>query len=337
VLESALDQLQKRNSELLTELEHRTQWEAVRLSTALRERDAAFTSHKAQIIQEAMHKTSEHYENVLKRQTAKLEGEMQLKLATTKTELEAQAQAAVASAVQKEREAARLNEEEVAESLTIRLTQRSAAESSTRIEELRNMQLEIQALSQVVADDAHYKHMSHQVHRVSKAVLSITNQLSSNDPFAGAMSDLEQIALEDPVIAAALSYIPPAAPKRGVMTYAQLQDAFGQLAPETRRAALMPEDAGPIWIPLAYMFDTIKFKPKGQVSGDSCEEILARAEDSLNSGNLAAAVKEVELLKGLPEKVMLDWHGAAIERLRVDQAISVVKAHAACLVDQVAS
>jgi hypothetical protein len=110
VLESALDQLQKRNSELLTELEHRTQWEAVRLSTALRERDAAFTSHKAQIIQEAMHKTSEHYENVLKRQTAKLEGEMQLKLATTKTELEAQAQAAVASAVQKEREAARLNE-----------------------------------------------------------------------------------------------------------------------------------------------------------------------------------------------------------------------------------
>ena len=40
VLETALNQLQNRNSELLTELEHRTQWEAVRLSTALRVRAA---------------------------------------------------------------------------------------------------------------------------------------------------------------------------------------------------------------------------------------------------------------------------------------------------------
>ena len=49
VLELALDQLQKRNSELLTELEHRTQWEAVRLSTALRERNAEENT-RAQVI-----------------------------------------------------------------------------------------------------------------------------------------------------------------------------------------------------------------------------------------------------------------------------------------------
>jgi len=335
VLENALEAMQKRNSELLTELEHRTQWEAVRLSTALRERAAEEGERAKALIETAQLAQHEHFLTVLKRKAQEFEGELSLKVAHAKAEaaaLKDQQMSAQLDELEQERKA---SEQQLVESVEANITQRNAAEAGKRTEEIVNMQLQLQALSQVVADDANFKNTSQQVHRVSQAVLAISTRLENNAPFAAEMKELREVGVEDEVIRSALSYIPPSAPKRGVSTYAQLQDKFAKIAPSTRRAALMPDDGGPLWIPLSYFFDAIKFQPSGNVPGNSCEEILARVEHSLNSGELETAVQEATLLSGNAEKVMMAWRGEAMDRLRVDQAINVIKAHGRCLVAQV--
>lgn len=336
VLETALDQLQKRNGELLTELEHRTQWEAVRLSTALRDRASEEQQRAELAIEQAMNVQNERFEAVLKRQQKKMEGALAAQVAQETAQIKAQCQEELVAAINAERATAQANEQELAETMEINLARKAANEAEGRMEAVRDMQLQLQALSQVVADDARYKQASHEVHRVSQAVMSISHRLESSAPFKAELAELRDIASEDPVIAAAVAYIPAAASQRGVATMAQLQSSFGALAAETRRAALMPEDAGLVWVPLSYIFDFIKFQPKGMVSGDSCEEILARVEHHLLSNNLSDAVKEASIIQGTPGQVLMDWKGAAAERLQVEQALTVVKAHSACLVAMVA-
>lgn len=306
------------------------------MSTALQDRAADEKQRAELAIEQALNVQNGRFEAVMKRQKQRMESGVQAQVAKETAAIKAQCQEELKSAIASERATAQANEQELAETLEINLTRKAVNEAEGRIQEIRNMQLSIQALSQVVADDAQYKKASHQVHRVSQAVFAISNRLDNAAPFKAELADLRQIATEDPVIAAAVEYMPAAASQRGVKTLAQLQDAFATLAPQTRRAALMPEDSGPLWIPLVYLFDFVKFQPKGMVSGSSCEEILARTEAYLHSGNLAGAVKEVSVLEGLPGTVLLDWKGAAMERLQVEQALTVVKAHSACLVAMVA-
>lgn len=338
VLETALDQLQKRNSELLTELEHRTQWEAVRLSTALRARASEERERAALKIQEAMNVQHGRFQEAMQRQHQQFEGEMQVHVARATSQKQAEMEEQLNVALEQAAAGAQASEEELAEQIEISMTRKSTAECSGRIEDIQNLAVEIQALKSVVDTDASYKTTSHQVHRVSQAVLSISNQLEKNTPFSAEMAELRQIAAAgDAVISAAVGYVPASASKNGVKTYVQLKESFGLLAPGSRRAGLMPDDAGPIWVPVAYALDFLKFHPKGDVPGGAVEEILARAEYHLDSGNLEQAVKEINLLNGPASQVMDDWSGAAKERLSVEKAMDVVKAHAACLVAQVAS
>lgn len=335
VLELALEQLQKRNSELLTELEHRTQWEAVRLSTALRERASQENERAQEVIEKALQVQNGRFEQIIKRQSHKYADQLKVEVGKVKAEAGAVTEAEVEAALAAAGEAARLGEEEAVEGIKLALTRKNAAEAEGRMGHVRDLQLQIEALSHVVKEDQHFKETSHTVHRVAQAVLSLNNQMDSAAPFGPQMAVLREVGQADPVISAAVSFIPAGASKTGVQTYGQLQTAFAALAPETRRAALMPEDAGPLWIPLSYVFDFAKFQPKGNVAGGSCEEILARTEYHLQAGNLGEAVHEVSTLQGMPAQVMVAWKGAAEERLRVEQALSVVKSHAACLVAQV--
>ena len=335
VLELALDQLQKRNSELLTELEHRTQWEAVRISTAIRERNQEENSRAQAIVEKALAVQSERFQRAMRNQKKKMEQELQIQGAKAAAEMKNKMEAQMHEIIQQERAAAEESEKEAVDNVTMSLSRKNAADSEARLESIRDLQLQIEALSKVVQEDAHLKMKSQQVHRVSQAALSLANRLDNSAPFKEEISVLREVAVDDPVFAAAVGYIPPTASKTGVKTYGQLRAAFQELAPETRRAALLPSDAGPLWIPLAYIFDALKFKPSGNVAGLSCEEILARAEYNLNKGELELAVKEVDNLDGLPAQVMVEWQGAAKERLSVEQALSIIKAHSANLVAQV--
>jgi len=154
-------------------------------------------------------------------------------------------------------------------------------------------------------------------------------------PFTQEAAILREVAQGDSVIATALTLLPESTARKGVKTLAQLQSSFDELVPETRRAALIPEGGGPIWWGFAYVLDQMKFKQKGQVPGDACDDILTRADDYVKRGDLAHALKEVDRIHGVPGQVMVEWVGAAKERLAAEQAIALINAHAACVAAQV--
>lgn len=286
-------------------------------------------------MEKALQVQSERFQRAMRQQKKKMEEDLMTKGAAAAAETRSKMEAQLHQIIAKERADAEESEKEAVESTTISLSRQNAAVAESRLAEVSELRLQITALAQVVSEDAQFKKTSQAVHRVSQAVLSLTDRMDSSSPFKNEMAVLREVAVDDPVFAAAVGYIPPTCPKTGVKTYGQLQAAFGELAPETRRAALIPNEAGPLWIPLAYLFDGLKFKATGNVTGTSCEEILARAEFNLNKGDLAKAVSEVESLDGLPAQVMGEWHGAAKERLQVENAIDVLRSHAANLVAQV--
>jgi len=229
----------------------------------------------------------------------------------------------------------RQNEEEMADKIATSMAQRNGADSEARQQEINQLQMQIKALSQTFEDDAVYKKLSYEVHRVSAAIMSISNQMEKASSFSKEAAVLREVGQTDPVVGAAMTQISESTARRGMKTLGQLQASFDELAPETRRAALMPEDGGPVWWGLAYVFDNLKFKQTGQVPGDSCDDILTRAQDHLRKGNLMSAVEEASVIEGLPGKVLNDWVGAAKERLKAEKAIVVLKAHAKCITAQV--
>jgi len=87
VLEAALDQLQSRNKSLVGELEARTQWEAVRLSTLLRERSEEETARSKQAIMKALEIQKETFDMMFAKQRTKLEGEAEVVIAQQTAQL----------------------------------------------------------------------------------------------------------------------------------------------------------------------------------------------------------------------------------------------------------
>jgi mitofilin len=329
-LEVALEKMKKHNGALLTELSNRTQWEAVRLSTTLRERAAEEHQRTREAITKALEAQGARFNAKLKAQQLQLDSAGELKAAHAAADMKESLRESFQHAMEKQQEAARQSEEEALEALEINLTQRHTSEAEARLGEIANVKLQLRAMEQVIENDEDYKRRSHQVHRVAHAVLSLTDQMEKSAPFGEQAAVLREVAQSDEVIALAVTQLPESTCRRGVQTYLQLQEGFANLEGETRRAALMPEDGGAVWWGFTKVLSSLKFKQKGQVSGASCDDILTRAEDHLNRGNLEAAVREVSALQGLAAGVMNDWRSSALERLRVEQAIHIIKAHAAC-------
>ena len=64
-----------------------------------------------------------------------------------------------------------------------------------------NANLQVQALQQVLVDDAEYKMRSHQAHKVSQSVLAINKCLQLNAPFKDELAALAQVGEVEPLIA----------------------------------------------------------------------------------------------------------------------------------------
>ena len=66
----------------------------------------------------------------------------------------------------------------------------------------------------------------------------------------------------------------------------------------------------------------------GDVTGDSPEAHLARAEARLGEGDLASAVTELEALEGPAAEAAAPWLAGARARLAADQAIEALRERA---------
>ena len=118
----------------------------------------------------------------------------------------------------------------------------------------------------------------------------------------------------------------------GAPTLAQLRQRFETVAPEIVRAGIA--DASGDWLERTTnrLASLITIRRVGEVSGDSVEAIVARAETRLGYGDLAAAVKQLETLTGAPARAADGWLEAARQRLAAQSAADKLQARIAELV-----
>jgi mitofilin len=147
-------------------------------------------------------------------------------------------------------------------------------------------------------------------------------------PFVREMAALKLVADGDAVVDAAIASVNPSAYQRGIPSQSQLIDRFRRVADEVRKASLLPEDAGVASHATSFLLSKIMFKKEGQPQGSDVESILTRTETLLEEGDLDAAAREMNGLKGWSKVLSRDWLGDVRKVLEVRQALDVIETEA---------
>jgi len=158
------------------------------------------------------------------------------------------------------------------------------------------------------------------------ALEAVKAKLESNNhptPFISELAALKESAPSDPVIAAAIASISPAAYQRGIPSTPYLIDRFRRVATEVRKASLLPENAGVASHAASWALSKVMFKKGGLPVGEDVESILGRAETLLEEGDLDAAAREVNQLQGWAGVLSRDWVSECRRVLEVRQALDV--------------
>jgi len=157
-------------------------------------------------------------------------------------------------------------------------------------------------------------------------------------PFLNELVALKEVSKEDDVVNAAVASINPVAYQRGIPSPASLIDRFRRVATEVRKASLLPEDAGIASHAASAVLSRFMFQKKsdrGLPEGEDVEAIIARAEMLLEEGDLDAAAREMNGLRGWAGVLSRDWVGECRRVLEVRQAVEVssgMSAHVRCAV-----
>ena len=130
-----------------------------------------------------------------------------------------------------------------------------------------------------------------------------------------------------PAVAAALDSLALSAAS-GVPTMADLRQRFTALAPEIVRHAGREEEAGWIDQTLDRLTSVVTVRRTGEVTGDTVDARVARAEQRLDAWQLAPAVAEVAALSGAPARIAAPWLENAEARLAAEQALDDLSGYA---------
>ena len=107
--------------------------------------------------------------------------------------------------------------------------------------------------------------------------------------------------------------------KAGLLTVAKLSAQFSQLAPTLARD---PEPAegyfARLWASVTHL---VEVRPAGEVEGTSAGAIVARMEERLKRGDLAAALDEGAHLPDAAKAAAADWFAAATKRRDAEIAV----------------
>ncbi|KAI7470498.1 hypothetical protein KC351_g12621 [Hortaea werneckii] len=150
-------------------------------------------------------------------------------------------------------------------------------------------------------------------------------------PFLNELVALKEVSGEDEVVNAAIASINPLAYQRGIPSPASLIERFRRVASEVRKASLLPEDAGVASHAASAVLSRMMFAKKsdrGLPEGDDVEATLARTEVLLEEGDLDAAAREMNGLKGWAGVLSRDWVGECRRVLEVRQAVEVIATEA---------
>ncbi|PYH47398.1 MICOS complex subunit MIC60 [Aspergillus saccharolyticus JOP 1030-1] len=152
------------------------------------------------------------------------------------------------------------------------------------------------------------------------AVRSVLER-SASRPFVRELVAVKELAAEDPVVDAAIASINPTAYQRGIPSTSQIIERFRRVADEVRKASLLPEDAGIASHAASFVLSKVMFKKDAVAGSDDVESVLCRTESLLEEGNLDAAAREMNSLKGWAKILSKDWLGEVRRVLEVKQAL----------------
>lgn len=162
------------------------------------------------------------------------------------------------------------------------------------------------------------------------AIGQLRGAFGADQPFASEVGALEDLARPDAEMSARLTPILDpvrAAAATGVPTLSQLQASFpataiAQAATADAAGNAIGVEEGWLQQTLNRLAEIVTVRPVGDVAGEGALAILARAEDRLAHGDLAAAVAETDKLAGRSATAAAAWLGDARSRLAIEAAAS---------------
>jgi mitofilin len=155
------------------------------------------------------------------------------------------------------------------------------------------------------------------------AVRSALERSTVPRPFVRELVAVKELAGDDAVVEAAIASINPTAYQRGIPSTSQIVERFRRVADEVRKASLLPEDAGIASHAASLMLSKVMFKKDAAAGSDDVESVLLRTENLLEQGNLDAAAREMNCLKGWAKILSKDWLADVRRVLEVKQALEV--------------
>lgn len=206
---------------------------------------------------------------------------------------------------------------------------------------IESLQSDLKKYDEVIDSTRDAVQYTLQSHAVSSAVLALelilsnpsvtpsatTKSNNQNSSIATKLNNLKGLCKDDTLVTNLLDSLPVRVKSQGALTLPELQVRFQVMRDEVRKAALAPE-AAPKMIGqlVGTLLASISSAPKGLVTGQGTEEVLARASYYLDRGKIKEALKELDSVQGYSKVLMEDWKDYAKERLIVDQALRALKA-----------
>jgi len=156
--------------------------------------------------------------------------------------------------------------------------------------------------------------------RAVAAVLALQTQANLGRPFGEQLTTVERLAPRVAAVSKLRAYAEEGLPSVNALQ-ARYDAAAREAQQAAKRAAASDNAVRRLW---ANFTNLITIRPTGEVEGDSVPAILSRAETRLETGDLYAAVRELEALEGEPAAAMQDWLAQARARLAVDELIETL-------------
>ncbi|KAK9366460.1 mitochondrial inner membrane protein Mitofilin [Lipomyces kononenkoae] len=193
------------------------------------------------------------------------------------------------------------------------------SERDARLSKLKELKAAFEDVTSLSAQVDKQLEIAEKTAELQLALGSLTNALQApyTVPLGPIIARIKQVGGEDPLVAAAVAAVPVSA-YDGVLTPAQLAARFKLLAPEIRKASLVPADAGVAGFFGSWLFSRLLWKKEGKPKGADVESVLARAESALIEGQVVEAVREVNSLDGWRKKLAEDWLTEGRKRSEVE-------------------
>lgn len=155
------------------------------------------------------------------------------------------------------------------------------------------------------------------------AMLLTMNELRGNigggKSFESDLKIIEKYAADDPEMQAALRRVAPYA-RSGVLSRQHLQKEFRNIAADIVMAKMQGEDASVRERVMQRLSKYAKLRKIDDITGDSVDATVARAELLLEQGDIKGAIRELQSLDGAPAETAAPWMQQAEGHVAADES-----------------